>query len=474
MREVFLKLQQDTQFDVVVLSLQHLNMTTDVDRVAQLIARELMEKLAIEKLTINTLDDFYQLFKRETLKKPLILILDEFDALPNKAISGLVSIFRNIYNHRQIQMGKPWAEKDYLLHGIALIGVRAVLGIENIKGSPFNVQRSIHIPNLTFMEVKNLFNSYEQESGQPIEPNVVDRIWYEFQGQPGLTCWFGEILTETYNETPTKPITMTHFDNVFRRGLNLLPNNNILNLVSKARQEPYKALVLELFKTDEKQNFAYDDPLLNYLYLNGVVDIDETPDEKAYVKFPSPFVQKRLFNAFARELFDYVGKLFVPFEDLTDTITEESLNIKALMRRYEAYLQQNRAWLLKEAPRRKDLRIYEAVYHFNLYRYLSDFLQHFEGQVFPEFPTGNGQIDLMIKHSGQIYGLEVKSFTNLPKYKKALKQATRYAQQLSVREIWLILFVEFVDDENRQKYEKAYYDEETGITVNPVFVTIGS
>ena len=203
-----------------------------------------------------------------------------------------------------------------------------------------------------------------------------------------------------------------------------------------------------------------------------MIDIEETPD-KTYVKFPCPFVQKRLFNAFARELFDYVGKLYAPFEDLSEIITEHSLNIKALMRRYESYLQQNRSWLLKDAPRRHDLRIYEAVYHFLLYMYLSHFLQHFQGQVFPEFPTGNGEIDLIIKHSGQIYGLEVKSFTNLSEYKAALKQATRYARQLAVKEIWLIFFVEFVDDENRQKYEQVYYHAKTGINVNPVFVTIG-
>jgi hypothetical protein len=472
MREVVLTLKQDSQFDVVILSLQHLSMTTDVNRVAQLIALEFMEQLAIEKLTINTLDDFYQLFKQETLTKPLILILDEFDALPNKAISGLVSIFRNIYNIRQIQADKPTAKKSYLLHGVALVGVRAVLGVENVKGSPFNVQRGIHIPNLTFMEVENMFTSYQQESGQPIEQEVINRLFYELQGQPGLTSWFGELLTETYNKTPTKPITMAHFDLVFRRALDQLPNNNILNIISKARQEPYKALVLKLFKTDEKNNFAYDDPELNYLYLNGVIDIEET-DEKTYVKFSCPFVQKRLFNAFARELFEYVGKLYAPFEDLSDIITEESLNIKALMRRYESYLQQNQSWLLKDAPRRHDLRIYEAIYHFLLYMYLTDFLKHFKGQVFPEFPTGNGQIDLMIKHGKQIYGLEVKSFTNRSEYKNALKQATQYGQQLGIKEIELIFFVESVDDENRQKYEQVYCDEETGIIVNPIFVTIG-
>ena len=42
---------------------------------------------------------------------------------------------------------------------------------------------------------------------------------------------------------------MTLFEGVYAAALNLLPNNNILNLISKAKQEPYKSLVLELFQT---------------------------------------------------------------------------------------------------------------------------------------------------------------------------------------------------------------------------------
>jgi hypothetical protein len=155
---------------------------------------------------------------------------------------------------RQNQTNKSTAEKNYLLHGLALIGVRAVLGVENIKGSPFNVQRSVHIPNLTHDEVVYLFDWYQREQTQKIEPDVVERIWYEFKGQPGLTCWFGELLTETYNTAPSQPITMALFEGVYAAALNLLPNNNILNLISKAKQEPYKPYVLEIFLPEQVCN----------------------------------------------------------------------------------------------------------------------------------------------------------------------------------------------------------------------------
>ena len=97
-------------------------------------------------------------------------------------------------------------------------------------------------PNLRFSEVVQLFSWYQQERGQLIEPEVVERIWYEFQGQPGLTGWIGELLTETYNQAPDQPITMAHFEGVYAAALNL-PNSNILNIIAKAKPTPYKQLI---------------------------------------------------------------------------------------------------------------------------------------------------------------------------------------------------------------------------------------
>jgi len=413
-----------------------------------------------------------EIFTAKYFSKPVILILDEFDAMKDKFINRFANEFRTMYIER-MAADRISGEKRYLLHGLALIGVRSVLGIENVSGSPFNVQRSLHIPNLTFDEVEGMFKWYERESGQQVEQEVIERLFYETQGQPGLVGWLGELLTETYNKN-NPYITLRDFEIAYAAATDELPNNNILNIISKARQEPYKQLVLELFRTNNKIPFRYDDPVTNFLYMNGVIGREIIGETKRYIKFPSPFAQKRLFNYFANELFRIVGQLYDPFDDLSDTITADSLNVRNLLRRYEAYLRQNKDWLLKDAPRRKDLRIYEAVYHFNLYMYLSRFLDSYEAQVLPEFPTGNGQIDLIIRHSGRIYGLELKSYANRREYDKALRQAARYGKQLGLSEIDAAFFVEYVDKANRVKYEAAYSDAESGVTVTPTFVETGS
>jgi hypothetical protein len=470
--QVLQKLQKEQQyadFDVVFLSLQHFLMQTRVEPIVQFIARKIIEKLELDAVSVNDLDGFYTVFEKGILKKPLILILDEFDALPEAAISGIAGVFRNIYGSRRIQADKPSGEKDYLLHGVALIGVRSVLGIENQTGSPFNVQRSLHVPNLTADEVESMFKWYEQESRQTVEPAVIKRVFYETQGQPGLVSWLGELLTETYNAHKST-IAVRDFEIAYAAAVNALPNSNILNIVSKAKQQPHRQRVLEMFQTDEKIPFRYDDPQTNFLYLNGVIDFETVDEIELYLKFASPFVQKRLFNYFADELFHELGQLYQPFENLSDTITDDQINVKNLLRRYQRYLQENRDWLLKDAPRKANLRIYEAVYHFNLYMYLAAFLRRRRGQVFPEFPTGNGKIDLIIRYAGKVYGLELKSFTDDFGYREALKQAANYAQQLGLSEIALVCFVEVVDDATREKYEAVYVNEETEVTVQPIFV----
>jgi hypothetical protein len=53
-----------------MLPLQHLYNVTDVNRVAQIVGREVNYKLGLKKRSLNTLEDFEVLFKRKTLRKP--------------------------------------------------------------------------------------------------------------------------------------------------------------------------------------------------------------------------------------------------------------------------------------------------------------------------------------------------------------------------------------------------------------------
>ncbi len=476
MLEVLRKIEETDRFHVVKLDLEHLKTTTDIARIVTSIAKDISRELDIKHPLPKRLEEFQEFFSRDVLEKPLVLILDEFDALPEEVINSLAGIFRNIFNRRQKDLRRTGKEQWYRLHGLALIGVRSVLGIENVKGSPFNVQRSLHIPNLTLEEVQKMFQWYEKDSGQKVETEVVERLFYETRGQPGLIGWFGELFTEGfegYANDSTAPIGIREFERVYSAAIYALPNNNILNIISKVKEEPNKTLLLELYKTEDKLEFTFDEPTINALYMNGVVDKEVDDDIRYYLRFSSPFVQKRLFNYFSRTLFKQMGRLVEPFLKLDHVITPSHLDIPGLMKLYQDYLDKNKSWLFKDVPRRSDLRVYEAVFHFNLYSYLDKFLQNKNGRVFPEFPTGNGKIDLLIRYNDVQYGIELKSFSDDAGYKLALKQAAQYGKQLQLSEIYLITFVESIDEANRQKYEAEVLDPGTKVTVKPVFIRTG-
>ena len=476
MQETFLRLKKNPRFDAVVVNLENLKRKKNVDDIIKIIAREIGEGLGKKISGINNQDQFQEIFKRDILDKPLILILDEFDALAEDAINTIVSVFRNIHISRMDEKNLLTEQKTYLLHSVALIGVRSVLGIENEKGSTFNVQRSVHIPNLTFEEVKGIYQWYEKESGQGIEPAVVEKIYKETAGQPGLTCWLGEILTEGVENHPNDtsiPIRLEDFDNIYRLAINVLPNNNIRNIISKAKIPPYRYTIVDLFKTDKPMKFRYDDKNINYLYMNGVIEPENISVDDSYVKFASPFVQKRLFNYFSGEIFKEMGQLVDTFYNVKEVIYPDHMDIPGMLNLYQTYLDKNKGWLFKDAPRRSDLRIYEAVFHFNLYAYLDELLRGKKVRIFPEFPTGNGKIDLLLQYNNMICGIELKSFTDQPGYKIALAQAAQYANRLGLREIYLVSFIENIDDANKKKYETPFHDTGTSVTVYPVFIQTG-
>jgi len=464
-------LRADNRFHTAIITAETLKETEDTIYVFNGIVQRIAEWVTFPLPQVQTRDEFKQIFTKTYFDKPLCLIIDEFDALEDSMINALVSVFRDIYLVRKNQVDNT----KYLLHGVVLIGVRSVLGIDNKKGSPFNIQKSIHIPNLTFEEVTQMYDDYQREWEQKIDPEVVERLFYETNGQPGLVSWFGELMVEKYNKNYPQTIGMYQWNGVYSAGSAIEPNNTVLNLISKAYNPQYRELLSELFDTNEKKPFNFDNPDLNYLYMNGVIlfEIEETENGKQnyFAKFSSPFVQKRLFNRFANDLYPNAGGALKPFENIDHIYNGKTLNIKNLLRRFERFLHENKTQLLERAPRRSDLRICEATFHFILYSWLQTFLNRLV-TIIPEFPTGNGKIDLLLQHKTERFGLELKTFTNAYSMQQAMQQAAHYAKQLNLSETYLVMFIDSIDNENRTAIEIEYLDQNTGVKVYPLFITV--
>jgi len=407
--------------------------------------RLIEDEFNIKTEKIDTWERWLDLFtkQRGIFDKPLIVLIDEFDKLPQKLINLIVSLFREMYLKRS----------NYQLHGLALVGVRSVLGVDNDRGSPFNVQRSLHISNLSFDEVQSMFDQYQEESNQHIVSDIVKKLYEKTQGQPGLVGWFGELLTEKFNNEPDKPIDMKLWDRVYLKACEIEHNNTVRNIITKASEE-YISDVIKLF-TDSNVHFSFDYDWCNYMYMHGIITYVEDDDGSRHVcRFSSPFIQTRLYNAFIGKIKENQDRSVIaldPLDTLDDVFDTPNLNIPALLRRYKDYLKRMKdcgedPWT--DQPRRKsDFHLTEAVGHFHLYHWLNMALRK-RCIIRPEFPTGNGKVDLhLLCNENNKKGLiEVKSFVNAYEVKDSIKQAVKYALKTKHESITIAMFAPFTDE----------------------------
>jgi len=157
-----------------------------------------------------------------------------------------------------------------------------------------------------------------------------------------------------------------------------------------------------------------------------------------------------------------------PLDSLADVFEGTFLNLPALLGRYKDYLirlktQGINPWL--EQPRRKtDFKLTEAVGHFHLFAWL----QAAVGRrciVSPEFPTGNGKVDLHLR-CGEMKGIiEVKSFTDIYQAKLDRHQAANYAKNLGFETVTIALFIPILEETVLEKLSEQEVIDDVQVTV---------
>jgi len=438
--------EEFTVFNFSLGGLRGMNFTPSENSEFPKTFAELLQAKLPNKPTVSSWKEFSDLFSKTDglWDRPLILLIDEVDTIPLALIDLMVAQFRELYLDR----------KNNWLHGLALIGVRAVLGIESQRGSPFNIQRSLKVPNLTPAEVKELYRQYQEESGQQIEPAVVEQVYESTKGQPGLVSWFGELLTEKYNPGANKTLDEETWKLVSLSARSREPNNTLLNMIAKAREPAYQDFLTSLFTTSNVP-FFFHQPKHNYLYLHGLIEPTietSSSGEKQYVcRFTSPFVQRCLYDALSNEIIGPEMPILAlePLDELTDVFASASLNLPALLTRYKDYLVRLREkdinpW--KNQPRRKkDFKLTESVGQFHLFTWLKEAVGR-RCVVSPEFPTGNGKVDLHLQCGKQRGIIEVKSFVDSYQIKEYRLQAADYAKGLGIDSVTIALFIPVLEE----------------------------
>ena len=106
--------------------------------------------------------------------KRVVLLIDEFDGIPQPVLSDFLYTLRQIYLADELQC--PYS--------VGIVGVRSIAQLDYDRSvSPFNIQDEFRLPNFTREQVQELFHQYTNEGGHVFAPEVITSIHKQTAGQ---------------------------------------------------------------------------------------------------------------------------------------------------------------------------------------------------------------------------------------------------------------------------------------------------
>ncbi len=103
----------------------------------------------------EALDGFLE---RQYREQKVVLIIDEFDGIPQTVLSDFLHSLRAIY----------LSDERRCPHSVGIVGVKSIAQLNYDRSvSPFNIQDEFHLPNFTCQQVRELLAQYTDEVGQP-------------------------------------------------------------------------------------------------------------------------------------------------------------------------------------------------------------------------------------------------------------------------------------------------------------------
>ncbi len=189
--------------------------------------------------------------------RPLVIFLDEIDALENQALLSVLRQLRTGYADRP--RGFPWS--------LGLIGMRDVRDYKVIAGggdrldtaSPFNIlTRSLTLSNFTAEEVATLYQQHTTETGQSFTDEAIALAFTLTQGQPYLANALAKVAVEELQPDLAQPITAEEIEQA-KEILIQRQETHLNSLVKRLREERVRRVIQPMLAGDELIEAPEDD-----------------------------------------------------------------------------------------------------------------------------------------------------------------------------------------------------------------------
>jgi len=162
----------------------------------------------VKNIAFDSMLSEYLLLLSQKLNKPLVLILDEIDALVG---DSLVSVLRQI---RAGYANRPNAfPQSIILCGVRDVrDYRIVTSTQDIitGGSAFNIKAtSLRLGNFSPEEIRELYMQHTAETGQEWDEACFPMVWTATEGQPWLVNALAHEVTYNMKENRDRTVKIT-------------------------------------------------------------------------------------------------------------------------------------------------------------------------------------------------------------------------------------------------------------------------
>ena len=358
----------------------------------------------------------------EQSARPLVVFLDEIDALSNET---LISVLR------QIRSGFPNRPQGFP-QSLALVGMRDVRDYKYASGgsdrlntsSPFNIKvRSFTLSNFTLEDVRNLYQQHTEATGQIFKPEAVNLAFHLTQGQPWLVNAIAKEIVEYIVKDPVTPITI-ELVNQAKEILIKRQDTHLDSLAERLREDRVRAIIQPILSGLELGDTPDDDR--RYLLDLGLV----VRSQEGGLKIANPIYQEVIPRVLSQGVQDSL-----PMIQPSWLNADGSLNAQVLLDAFLGFWRQHGEPLFKSA------NYPEIAPHLVMMAFLHRVVNG-NGTLEREYAIGSGKMDICLRYGKQTMAMELKVWGDKrpDPIKEGLPQLDKYLSGLSLDTGWLVIF----------------------------------
>ncbi|MFG6101597.1 ATP-binding protein [Leptothoe sp. EHU-05/26/07-4] len=354
--------------------------------------------------------------------RPLVVFIDEIDALMDEA---LISVLR------QLRDGYPRRPKNFP-HSLALIGLRDVRDYKVASGgsnrlqtaSPFNIKvKSLTLRNFNQSEILQLYQQHTEETEQQFTTDAIQAAYELTQGQPWLVNALAKEIVEELVPNPEQTIDVGHIY-AAKEILIQRQDTHLDSLAERLREDRVRAIIEPILAGQSLPVVPNED--LQYVLDLGLCSLANGGG----IVIANPIYREVLPWVLAK-----VPQASLPMIAPSWLNDQGELMPDALLKAFLSFWRQHGEPLLKSAP------YHEIAPHLVMMAFLHRVVNG-GGTLEREYAIGTDRMDLCLRYGKTILGIELKVWRQgrTDPLKAGLEQLDRYLAGLGLNQGWLIIF----------------------------------